>query len=216
MPTPIDIPGIMDCGPRVRGTLQGIAKRAGELQGSIDTTDAAAAALAERVAALETAPAGEGVRTVIRLTAADVVTLGAFPGPLVLELTPDLPPGSHIINLVTNVSTAFVSSVAGYQLDAELFWRANDSVLPDPTPYDTLAVKAAFTIGTDTGTVVQYGSLTASGPNDNPFAAGANPARWPYTPTLCVTLTASGAGTPNLDSFTDGVLEIVVASVTMI
>lgn len=209
--TVIGIPGTQDASPRVRQALQDAARRTAELQAQTDILYTAAAELLPRVVSLESG----FTRTVLRLEAAQVAALGATPGPSVIELTPDLPPGSHIINLVTNVSTAFVSSAAGYQLDAELFWRANDSVAPDAVPYDTASVKAAFTIGLDGGPVAQYGSLTASGPNDNPFAAGANPTRWPYTPTLCVTLT-SGGSAPNMDTYTDGVLEIVVVSATMI
>jgi hypothetical protein len=177
-------------------------------------TDAAVAAIDTRVTALEAGGSGRVIRTVIQLTAAQVAALGAFTTGKA-ELSPSLPAYSSILNVTSHLITPFVSSVVGYDLQVDMLWRANDSTPPDATPLDMAAVKSAYYIGSDTRALTRWeGFGTAS--SGSPFAAETTAERWPYTPTLVADLSAGGGGTPNLDSFTDGLLEIVVLSVTML
>ncbi len=202
--TPIGIPGLQDASGRVRSSFQDVKQRTDELQGLVEILYGAVAALA--------GGADSGVvRTVITLTLDQVLALGAVSGPVDIELTPLLPAGSTIINALATLTSAFVSSVTPYDLSVEFIWRANDSVAPDAIPLD-IAAKVPVSIGNDVTPPDTYQSFAAT-VGDTPFAANANAYRWPYTPTLVARLTATGT---TFDTFTEGQLQIVVASVTML
>jgi hypothetical protein len=209
------------------GAFEGRNRRVLAQQGlRADAADAAAAGLTGRVdglegrvQALEDAPpvtTGNLVRTVVRIRLADVVAIGGSLGPATIDLTPALPPGSHIVNWLTKLTTPFVSATTPFHLETTFEWAAYDSVAPDASPYVVTIVKGSpVVLGDDVAAPATYDGFAATGPNADPFAAGvsATAYRWPYTPTMRAVLASTG---PNFDQYTDGELEIIVLSVTML